>query len=69
MDSLIDQPTVGHIKQVLLNLPQGINGLDETYDQAMKRIEGGAAPAMGNGSNVIEGQAPIGPVSEREKFQ
>lgn len=36
MDSLTSQPTPGHIKQTLQNLPKGV---DETYEQAMKRIE------------------------------
>jgi hypothetical protein len=36
----MSQPTLGHIKRALQNLPQGIKGLDETYEQAMKRIEG-----------------------------
>jgi hypothetical protein len=36
----MSQPTRGHIKQALQNLPKGIEGLDETYRQAMKRIEG-----------------------------
>jgi hypothetical protein len=40
IDSLISQPTLGHIKRALQNLPQGMKGLDETYRQAMKRIEG-----------------------------
>ncbi|KAF2176589.1 purine and uridine phosphorylase [Zopfia rhizophila CBS 207.26] len=40
MDSLMSQPTLGHIKRVLQNLPQGMKGLDETYAQAMRRIEG-----------------------------
>jgi Ankyrin repeats (3 copies) len=40
MDSLISQPTVGHIKRTLQNLPRGEKGLDETYKQAMRRIEG-----------------------------
>jgi hypothetical protein len=39
MDSFMTQPTRGHIKLVLQNLPKGIEGLDQTYDQAMKRIE------------------------------
>jgi hypothetical protein len=39
MDSLISQPTVGHIKRTLQNLPRGEKGLDETYKQAMRRIE------------------------------
>ena len=36
IDSLTNQPTVGHIKQALQNLPKG---LDQTYEQAMNRIE------------------------------
>jgi hypothetical protein len=40
MDSLMSQPTLGHIKRALLRLPQGVKGLDETYEQAMRRIEG-----------------------------
>jgi hypothetical protein len=40
MDSLKSQPTIGDIKQTLQNLPQGIKGLDETYEKAIKRIEG-----------------------------
>jgi hypothetical protein len=39
MDSLMSQSTLGHIKQALKNLPQGMKGLDETYEQAMRRIE------------------------------
>jgi hypothetical protein len=40
MDSLMSLPTRGHIKKALQNLPKGIKGLDETYEQIMKRIEG-----------------------------
>jgi len=40
MDSLKSQPTVGDIKRALQNLPQGMEGLEETYEQAIKRIEG-----------------------------
>ena len=36
MDSLAQEPTVGHIELALQNLPIG---LDETYKQAMRRIE------------------------------
>jgi hypothetical protein len=39
-DSLKSQPTVGDIKRTLQNLPQGMEGLDKTYEQAIKRIEG-----------------------------
>jgi len=35
----MSQPTLGHIRQALKTLPQGIKGLDETYEQAMRRIE------------------------------
>jgi ankyrin repeat protein len=38
IDSLMSHPTLGHIKQALRNLPQGFEGLDETYRQAMERI-------------------------------
>ena len=40
MDSLKSQPTRGHIKEALRDLPKGTAGLDKTYEQAMKRIEG-----------------------------
>jgi hypothetical protein len=40
MDFLMSQPTLGHIKLALQNLPQGMKGLDETYQQAMIRNEG-----------------------------
>jgi hypothetical protein len=40
MDSLMSQPTLRHIKRALQSLPQGIKGLDKTYEQAMRRIEG-----------------------------
>jgi hypothetical protein len=40
MDFLMSQPTLGHIKRVLQTLPRGMKGLDETYEQAIKRIEG-----------------------------
>ncbi|KAF5012488.1 hypothetical protein FDECE_1461 [Fusarium decemcellulare] len=36
IDSLAEQPTIGHIKKALKHLP---TGLDQTYDQAMARIE------------------------------
>lgn len=39
MDSLKNQPTLGHIKLALRNLPRGVKGLDETYKQAMERIQ------------------------------
>jgi ankyrin repeat protein len=40
MDSLMSQPTLGHIKRAMRSLPQGVKALDKTYEQAMKRIEG-----------------------------
>ncbi|KAI9765366.1 MAG: hypothetical protein M1840_007446 [Geoglossum simile] len=40
MNTLMDQPTKGDIKQALQHLAKGIDGLDETYKQAMERIEG-----------------------------
>ena len=40
MNTLIDQPTKGDIKEALQHLAKGIDGLDKTYKQAMKRIEG-----------------------------
>ena len=39
MDSIMSQPTRGDIKLALQNLPKGMKGLDETYKQAMERIE------------------------------
>jgi ankyrin repeat protein len=39
MDSLMSQPTLGHVRRALKSLPQGLKGLDETYEQAMRRIE------------------------------
>lgn len=39
MDSLKGQPRVGDIKRALKVLPRGSKGLDETYDQAMARIQ------------------------------
>ena len=36
MDSLAQEPTVGDIEMALQNLPIG---LDETYEQAMRRVE------------------------------
>ncbi|KAH0563399.1 hypothetical protein GP486_002033 [Trichoglossum hirsutum] len=39
MNTLINQPTKGDIKQALQHLAKGIDGLDETYKQAMERIE------------------------------
>ena len=39
MNTLIDQPTKGDIKEALQYLAKGIDGLDKTYEQAMKRIE------------------------------
>jgi ankyrin repeat protein len=40
MNTLINLPTRGDIKQALRNLAKGIEGLDQTYKQAMERIEG-----------------------------
>jgi hypothetical protein len=40
MDSLMSQPTLGHIRQALKNLPQGIKGLDETYERVTRKVEG-----------------------------
>src|ERR1700733_11071234 len=40
MDSLMSHSTLGHIKKGLQNLPQGMKGLNVTYDDAMTRIEG-----------------------------
>ncbi|KAI9782352.1 MAG: hypothetical protein M1839_005225 [Geoglossum umbratile] len=39
MNTLMDQPTKGDIKQALQYLAKGTDGLDETYKQAMERIE------------------------------
>src|SRR5690242_4979144 len=39
MNTLICLPTVGHIKTALRSLNKGLEGLDDTYRQAMKRIE------------------------------
>ncbi|KAH0538232.1 hypothetical protein FGG08_005151 [Glutinoglossum americanum] len=47
MDTIMDQPTKGDIKEALQHLTKGINGLDETYKQAMERIEH-------NGSRIRE---------------
>jgi hypothetical protein len=38
MDTLVNQPTKGHVKQALQHLAKGIDGLDETYNLAMNRI-------------------------------
>jgi hypothetical protein len=35
MNTLIDLPTKGHIKEALQNLAKGIYGLDEIYKQAV----------------------------------
>jgi hypothetical protein len=40
MDSLMSQPTLGHIKRALQNLLQGIKGLDETYERVTRKVEG-----------------------------
>ena len=42
MDSLRNQPTIGDIRLTLKSLPRGVEGLNETYNQAMTRIEGQA---------------------------
>lgn len=34
------QPTLGHLKLALRELPKGLSGLDSTYKEAMRRIEG-----------------------------
>ena len=40
MDSLMSKPTPGDLKIALNNLPRGKQGLDNTYEQAMERIQG-----------------------------
>jgi ankyrin repeat protein len=35
----MSQPTLGHVRQALKTLPRGLKGLDDTYEQAMRRIE------------------------------
>jgi hypothetical protein len=40
MDSLISKPTPGDLKIALNNLPRGKQGLDNTYEQAIERIQG-----------------------------
>ncbi|KAH0547754.1 hypothetical protein FGG08_000011 [Glutinoglossum americanum] len=40
MDSLMGKPTAGDIKLALWDLPKGMRGLDMTYEQAIKRING-----------------------------
>src|SRR5947207_11374523 len=44
MNTLINLPTRGDIKQALQNMSKGIDGLNKTYEQTMERIEG-----QGNG--------------------
>ncbi|KAF2803872.1 uncharacterized protein BDZ99DRAFT_164571 [Mytilinidion resinicola] len=39
MDSLMSQPTVGHINRALVDLPRGQKGLDKTYDKAVERVD------------------------------
>lgn len=48
MNTLIDLPTKGDIRQALQHLTRGIEGLDKTYEQAMERIEG-----QGNGLRLL----------------
>lgn len=38
MDALASQPSVGHIKRSLKDLPRGQSGLDQTYENALQRI-------------------------------
>lgn len=38
MDALKCQPMVGHIKKALQTFPHGINGLEDTYENAVQRI-------------------------------
>lgn len=51
MNSLISLPTWGDIKQALQNLAKGIEGLDNIYEQGMKRIED-----QGSGSRELARQ-------------
>ncbi|PNP57730.1 hypothetical protein FNYG_15198 [Fusarium nygamai] len=39
-ETLLTQPTKGHLKQALQALGKGMEGLGTTYDQAMERVEG-----------------------------
>jgi hypothetical protein len=39
MDSLLLHRTIGHFKIALEQLLRGMNGLNKTYEQAMKRID------------------------------
>ncbi|KAB5575789.1 ankyrin repeat-containing domain protein [Coniochaeta sp. 2T2.1] len=38
MDALASQPSVGHLKKALKELPKGLSGLDQTYENALQRI-------------------------------
>lgn len=39
MDALKCQTTVGHVKKAHQTHPQGINGLEDTYENAVQRIK------------------------------
>jgi hypothetical protein len=64
MDSLMSQPTLGHIKRALQNLLQGIKGLDETYERVTRKVErpGGRLP------RACETGSVLGYLRQKERF-
>ena len=40
MDTLASQPSIGHLKRAVNNLPKGSEGLDQVYLDALERING-----------------------------
>ncbi|KAH0565262.1 hypothetical protein GP486_001343 [Trichoglossum hirsutum] len=53
MDTLIGQPTKGHIKKALQHLARGVDGLGETYKQAMERIEDQGRPTRELANRIL----------------
>ncbi|KAF2183660.1 ankyrin, partial [Zopfia rhizophila CBS 207.26] len=53
MNTLRNQPTKGHVKEVLQHLAKGVNGLDETYKQAMERIKDQGRPTYELANHIL----------------
>jgi ankyrin repeat protein len=53
MNTLKNQPTKGDIKQALQHLAKGIDGLNETYEQTMKRINDQGSRIRGIAKQIL----------------
>jgi ankyrin repeat protein len=53
MNTVMVQPTKGHIKEALHHMAKGIEGLDDTYKQAMERIKDQGKPTRELANRIL----------------